>query len=168
MKSLLFSFFCLLNIFAMAQEKKVESSAYNAMLSTLLSHSVKEVSVKEAADEQGEVLFLDSRSPEEYKVSHIKDARWVGYDDFDMERVKDIPKNRKIIVYCSVGARSEKITGKLKKAGYTDVANLYGGIFEWINEDHPVYNDSGKTDKIHPYNFFWGMWLSEGTKDYGN
>jgi len=33
-------------------------------------------------------------------------------------------------VYCSLGIRSEVIAKKLKKAGYTNVFNLYGGIFE--------------------------------------
>lgn len=45
------------------------------------------------------------------------------------------------------------------EAGYIQVYNLYGGIFEWVNEGHPVFNDQGETDKIHAYNKLWGMWL---------
>ncbi|HBF19921.1 MAG: rhodanese [Owenweeksia sp.] len=168
MKKLSFATFVFLTINActMAQEPRVESKAYDAMLKTLLSHSVKEVSVKEAAAISNAV-FIDTREKQEYNVSHLKNAVWVGYDDFEMSRVAGISKQSKIVVYCSVGARSEKVSLKLKEAGYEDVSNLYGGIFEWVNQEQPVYNDSGKTNKIHPYNRLWGVWLTEGEKDKG-
>lgn len=150
----------------MAQESRVESKAYDTMLKGLLSHSVNEVSVKDVSQLENAV-FLDSREKKEYKVSHIKDAHWVGYDDFDMKRVKGVSKDSQIIVYCSVGARSEKITKKLEEAGYSNVSNLYGGIFEWVNQDQPVYNAEGKTNKVHPYSMLWGVWLNKGEKDRG-
>ena len=100
------------------------------MLKTLLSHKVKEISAKDAKRDST-ALFLDAREKKEFTVSHLKHATWVGYDDFDMTRVQTIPKDKKIIVYCSVGFRSEKITEKLVKAGYTNVSNVVGGIFEW-------------------------------------
>ena len=39
-----------------------------------------------------------------------------------------------IIVYCSIGVRSEDIGEKLKELGYTKILNLYGGIFDWKNK----------------------------------
>ena len=47
--------------------------------------------------------------------------------------------------------RSEKIGKKLKKLGFKNVVNLYGGIFEWVNSGYPVYDSKGETEKIHPY-----------------
>ena len=140
--------------------------AYNLMLKTMLSHDVPEISVKDAVNRY-DAIFLDARQKKEFDVSHIKGARYVGYDDFDSTRIKSIRKDRPVIVYCSVGYRSEKITEKLQQEGFTDVHNLYGGIFEWVNEGYTVYDDSGKpTDKVHAYDHTWGVWLKKGEKVY--
>lgn len=147
--------------------QKVNSGAYNIMLKTLLSHAVDEVSVEDL-DTMKDVVYVDSREKEEYNVSRIKDAVWVGYEDFDIARMKGVDKNSTIVVYCSVGKRSEDVTQKLTKAGYKDVANLYGGIFEWVNNGNPVYNDKGKTNKVHAYSKMWGVWLKEGDKVYAD
>src|SRR5690606_42136192 len=53
--------------------------------------------------------------------------------------IYDIPKQSTIVVYCAVGNRAERIGEKLLKAGYKHVYNLYGGIFEWMNQGNPVY-----------------------------
>jgi predicted sulfurtransferase len=77
-----------------------------------------------------------------------------------------MPKDTPIIVYCSVGYRSEKVAEQIIAAGYTQVSNLYGGIFEWVNEEQPVYDTKGKTQKVHAYNKVWGVWLRKGKKVY--
>lgn len=158
---MLFSFF---GFFGFAQSK-VESTPYNIMLKTMLSHSVKEVSVADVKNDSN-IVFIDSREKKEFEVSRIKDAVWVGYDDFEIKRMEGVPKDSKVIVYCSVGYRSEKISEKLIAEGYKNVSNLYGGIFEWKNEGMPVYTDSGKTEKVHAYDKTWGIWLKEGEKVY--
>jgi rhodanese-related sulfurtransferase len=61
--------------------------------------------------------------------------------------VKD--KNTNIIVYCSIGVRSEQIGEKLKKLGYKNLHNLYG-IFEYKNSGGQVVNNQNKvTDSVH-------------------
>ena len=114
-----------------AQEKPaVGSSAYDLMLQGLLDRDVSEVSVEQLGETAPKYLLLDAREKNEFQVSHMKDARWVGYDDFNLDRVSDIPKDSAIVVYCSVGYRSEKVTQQMRDAGFTNVHNLYGGIFE--------------------------------------
>ena len=114
-----------------------------------------------------EVIMLDTRSEEEYRVSHIQGARFVDYDDFEVKQVSDIPKDQEIIVYCSVGYRSERVGEKLQKAGYSNVKNLYGGIFGWKNEGYEVFGPKNQpTDSVHAYNRLWGKWLYKGTKVY--
>ena len=93
-------------------QRKVESGTYNLMLKALLKENVPEVGAKEARKEQLKYQFIDSREKREYEVSHIKNAIWVGYDDFDTTRLKEVAKDQQIIVYCAVGARSEKIANK--------------------------------------------------------
>lgn len=108
---------------------------------------------------------LDTREKNEFEVSHLKGALWVGYESFDSQAVKDIPKDQPVIVYCSIGARSQKIGKKLKQEGFKEVYNLYGGIFHWVNEDNPVFKlDSLPTNKVHTYNKMWGVWLNKGEK----
>ena len=145
---------------------QVQSSAYNLTLKALLSHSVPEVYVSQLAG-MSHVILLDAREWNEYEVSHIKNAIYVGYDQFDVRNLPSIEKKKKIIVYCSVGYRSEKISEKLVQAGYTDVSNLYGGIFEWVNEGYPVVDKKENvTENIHAYSKAWGVWLNKGVKVY--
>lgn len=145
---------------------QVQSSAYNLTLKTLLSHSVPEVSVLQVKGMKN-VQLLDAREWNEYQVSHIENAKYVGYDHFQLETLKSIDKKQKIVVYCSVGYRSEKISEKLKQAGFTDVSTLYGGIFEWVNQSNPVVDSKGKTtESIHAYSKTWSVWLSKGVKVY--
>lgn len=148
-------------------QKKVNSGAYNLMLRLALKHNVPEISSRESLMHFDDYVFVDSREYNEYRVSHIKNAIWIGYNSFDINRIKDIPKDKKIVVYCSIGLRSEAVCNKLKTAGYLNVSNLYGGIFEWVNEDYPVYDTkSNLTNKIHAYSKTWGIWLTKGEKVY--
>lgn len=145
---------------------QVQSSAYNLTLKALLAHSVPEVTVPQVK-EMEDVFLMDAREWNEYKVSHIKNAKFVGYDRFEMDKLKSIDKKQKIVVYCSVGYRSEKISEKLRQAGYTNVSNLYGGIFEWVNQGNPVVDENEKeTDHVHAYSKTWGVWLNHGVKVY--
>ncbi len=154
-------------LIAISSFGQVKSGAYSVMLNGLLNHKVPELGVKEAAHDQIRYLFLDAREPREYAVSHIEGAILVGYDHFTLENVPaKLPKDQRIIVYCSVGYRSEKVTEKLQQAGFTQVFNLYGGIFEWVNQNHPVVNQNGPTHDVHPYSSTWGIWLKKGNKVY--
>ncbi|WP_026462248.1 rhodanese-like domain-containing protein [Adhaeribacter aquaticus] len=138
---------------------------YKKMLEVMYRKTVPLITVSEAAQLTAEAVFLDTRERAEYEVSHIKGARWVGYKDFSLSRIQSLPKQTLIIVYCSVGYRSEKVGERLLKAGFTNVRNLYGSIFEWVNQDQPVYKKQLEpTTEVHTYSRSWGKWLHKGTK----
>ncbi len=151
-------------------QNKVKNPSYGLMLKTLLSHTVEETTVEDLQNlKQDNVILLDAREAKEFKVSHLNSAHWVGYDDFSPKRVKDIPKDAKVIVYCSVGYRSEKISEQLLDMGFSDVSNLYGGIFEWVNQGNEVVNEEDSvTKKVHAYDKLWGSWIDapEAEKTY--
>lgn len=131
-------------------------------------HSIPYVTIEDLNIEEN-IVLLDSREPKEFKTSHIKNAVLVGYDHFNIKNVtKQIKdKNQKIVVYCSLGIRSETIAKKIKDAGYTNVYNLYGGIFEWSNNNFPVVDSKEKeTKKVHTFNKDWSKWLLKGEKIY--
>src|SRR5690606_37291151 len=94
------------------------------------SKSVPYISAEELAMPNTQALILDAREFQEYQVSHIKDAVFVGYNTFNLEQTALLINNKQqpIVVYCSLGIRSETISNHLLKAGYTNVYNLYGGI----------------------------------------
>jgi len=109
-------------------------------------------------------LLLDTRAPEEYAVSHLRDAFFINPQTFVSDDVDDIDRDREIVVYCSVGYRSAVIVRRLQTLGFTRVRNLFGGIFLWYNQGRPVYSDSTKVERIHPYNWFWGQFVTRSGK----
>jgi rhodanese-related sulfurtransferase len=93
--------------------------------------NVPYMSVETLALPSTKAVLLDAREQKEFKVSHLENAICVGYDNFKLkETIAKLPKdkNTKIVVYCSLGIRSEIVADKLIKEGYTNVFNLYGGI----------------------------------------
>lgn len=127
------------------------------------------ISVASLNEKVNEVTILDARELNEFEVSHLKNSIFVGYKNFHINEVlKQLPnKSEQIVVYCSVGVRSEKIANILKKAGYTNVQNLYGGIFEWKNNDNAVYNANDiETDSVHAYSKQWRNYLLKGIQVY--
>lgn len=145
--------------------------AYALMLKGLYKNTVATVEPPELklllASEGKKPLLLDTRQQEEYNVSHLAGAKLVDYESFQAEQLQQVPKDTPIILYCSVGYRSERVGEELKAAGYTNVRHLYGGLFEWVNQGQPVYNSKGKTNKVHAYSRSWGIWLQKGEKVYG-
>tara|TARA_B100000795_G_scaffold234931_1_gene194337 strand:- start:3795 stop:4289 length:495 start_codon:yes stop_codon:yes gene_type:complete len=133
-------------------------------------NKVPYMSVDILASAKTKAVLLDAREEKEFKVSHLKNALFVGYDSFKLkETLKKLPKDKDatIVVYCSLGIRSEIIAHKLIKEGYTSVYNLYGGIFEWKNNDFKVMDTLGNTtEKIHAFNKYWSKWLTKGEKVY--
>ncbi|WP_255572295.1 MULTISPECIES: rhodanese-like domain-containing protein [unclassified Cellulophaga] len=133
-------------------------------LEKLNKESVPYITVAEL-QQQDSLIILDTRELEEYKVSHLKNAIWVGYDNFDSQQLKLQDKNQKIVVYCSIGVRSENIGEKLLANGYSNVQNLYGGIFKWVEEDLPVYDsEENRTENVHVFSKYWGKLLTKGNK----
>ncbi len=138
---------------------------YDQKLQSLYKNTVPLVQPQEVKKKlnEGDVVILDTRSAKEYSVSHLPNAQFIDYDRFNIAQVNNIPKDKEIIVYCSVGYRSEKIGEELKEAGFKNVSNMYGGIFQWKNEDMDVVNQNGEiTDSVHTYNKRWGKWLETG------
>lgn len=138
----------------------VTNPEFDQRLSRMLRFSVPVVSVDSFYDHKKDFFILDTRTPEEYQVSHIRGAQYMNFSNPDYTVLRDIPKETPIVVYCSVGYRSEKIGEDLQKRGFSKVFNLYGSIFEWVNEGHPVVNSTGEvTQKVHTYNKRWSQYV---------
>ena len=147
-----------------AQEK------LDKLLNRWNTRNVPYISVETLALPKTNAILLDAREENEFKVSHLKNAICVGYNDFKLkETIAKLPtdKSTKIVVYCSLGIRSETVAHKLIEEGYTNVYNLYGGIFEWKNANFQVLDTLGNTtEKVHTFSKNWGKWLYKGEKVY--
>jgi len=160
--------FLLITIISCAQQAPevrpyIVNPEFDEKISNTISFTVPVMGAADLKNTSEKVYILDAREKEEYDISHIPDARFIGYNKVDESALADIPKDAKVVLYCSIGYRSEKIAEKVRKKGYTNVYNLYGSIFEWVNQGYPVIDKTGKTTKqIHTYNKKWSQWVEEG------
>lgn len=162
---IIFTLLILSAFFSFSSRVSAQSIAYKALLSTLYDSDFPVLKPAELSD-LSKFQVLDTREKEEFEVSHLKDADWVGYDTFSLNNIATLDKNKPVLVYCTVGARSQDIGKKLKEAGFTQVYNLYGGLIEWSNEEKPIFHGDTPTNKVHTYSKSWGIWLTKGEKVY--
>ena len=135
-----------------------QAENYDDMLDALYAHTVP--TIKSQALQAANVHLLDSRSPEEYAVSHLEGAIFFDYANPPFEQLESVDAEDTIVVYCSVGYRSEKIGEKLLAMGYKNVFNLYGGIFAWANQQKRIVGpDKQPTRRLHCYSKTWAKWL---------
>ncbi len=111
------------------------------------------------ADSNTDLVLLDTRTKEEYDVSHIRGAIHVSPDATEFPMLDSLSRDTEIVTYCSVGYRSSEIAKRLGEAGFSDVSNLEGSIFKWANEGRPVQINGHDTDAVHPFNAVWGRLL---------
>jgi rhodanese-related sulfurtransferase len=111
-------------------------------------------------------VLLDARSPEEYAVSHLPDARRVDPQAEAFPDLDTLSRDTPIVVYCSVGYRSARVTTRLREQGFTNAANLEGSIFRWANEGRTVVRDSTPVRSVHPYDRTWGTLLNDPLHAY--
>jgi len=133
--------------------------AFDNEVNTYLSYSVPVISVAECKELEN-VVLLDAREEEEFQVSHIPNATHIGYQSPKFEVLDNLSKDTPIIMYCSIGYRSEKLGEKLQEKGFTNVYNLYGSIFAWVNAGNKVVDTKGnQTSRVHTYNKKWSQWV---------
>jgi rhodanese-related sulfurtransferase len=106
-------------------------------------------------------LLLDVRTPEEWNVSHLPGARHAVPKSPIESVTAGISKETPIVTYCAVGYRSAEMAKRLKAAGFTNVRNLEGSIFQWANEHRPLVQGEQPVSRVHPYNSLWGRLLEE-------
>lgn len=137
-----------------------QNPVFDKKVKNMLSFNVPTVDIDFANKNKDNLIFLDARALEEYQTSHIKNAKYIGFNNFDVSVLKDVTKESKIIVYCSIGYRSEIIAKKIIDLGYRNVFNLYGSIFEWCNHGLPIYDmNNNLTLNLHTYNRKWSQYV---------
>ena len=84
-------------------------------------------------------LVLDVRESQEFAAGHLPRARHIPLGELG-RRLNEIAKFREkpVVVTCRSGARSGSACRTLRKAGFTNVHNLKGGIGAWQQASLPV------------------------------
>jgi hydroxyacylglutathione hydrolase len=95
--------------------------------------------------EAGEAILLDIRNQTEWEEGHIPGARhlMLGYLPDEAET---LPKDRPVIVHCETGARSAIGASILQARGFSEVANLMGGLRDWSAAGLPVQGQDAPAD----------------------
>jgi len=94
---------------------------------------------------------VDSRSEEEFAMSHLPGARRIDPESTAAAALTLLDPERPIVLYCSAGYRGATFARRLQNAGRREVWNLEGGIFAWANSDLPVERDGQSVRRVHPY-----------------
>ena len=74
-------------------------------------------------------IKIDVRSRQEYREGHLEGA--INIPEFEARNriTKEIlNKNQLILIYCQYGGRSRNVCRLMRKIGYNNVYNLYGGL----------------------------------------
>jgi UPF0176 protein len=96
---------------------------------------------RKVMEENDDYVMIDVRNNYESKVGHFDGAMTPDVDNFyDFpqwldEAEQEIPKDKKVLMYCTGGIRCEKFSVLMKQKGWDDVNQLHGGILKYAKEE---------------------------------
>jgi glyoxylase-like metal-dependent hydrolase (beta-lactamase superfamily II)/rhodanese-related sulfurtransferase len=93
-------------------------------------HSILAAELQTEMKEETEIL--DVRKPSEWSVSHLKGAQFVPLADFP-KNLEWLDKTKPYIVHCGGGYRSMTAISIMKREGFTNLTNVYGGFSAMVN-----------------------------------
>ena len=83
------------------------------------------------------VLVIDVRTDEERALVRIPGARNVVFEEI-LQGHADLPRDRPLLLVCTIGGRSYAAALVLAEAGYPRLYNLRGGLVAWEKAGLPV------------------------------
>lgn len=91
-------------------------------------------------------FVLDVRDDTEFEKGHIADATHIPVGDLSA-RLGELKKyqNKPVLVNCQRGIRSAKACDILRKAEFTQLHNLQGGLNAWLEAKLPVVSKTAAT-----------------------
>ncbi len=115
---------------------------------TINAHTINKPSyitsdeLKQWLDDGYKFTLLDTRNSFEYELGSFDNAKHLGLKQFRQlqkakNQLKQIPKDKPIITFCTGGIRCEKAAPFIQQQGFNQVYQLKGGILNYLNK----YND---------------------------
>ncbi len=120
-----------------------EAGASLSVVSTFADpdHELSPMRVAELARDEGWQV-VDVREPYEREAGHIAGSRHIELERLASEAAS-IDRERPVVFYCRLGARSGMATQAFRAAGY-DAYNLTGGISAWDEAGLPLAPEGGR------------------------
>ena len=111
------------------------------MLAAMASEPI-EVSAARAAELQAAgALLVDVREDYERDAGHIAGSRHIELAALSAA-APTIERERTVVFYCRIGARSAMAADAFRSAGY-DAHSLAGGLLAWVEADLPLTPEGG-------------------------
>jgi adenylyltransferase/sulfurtransferase len=104
---------------------------------------VTPLQLKQRLDSGERVTIIDVREPHEWQIANLENygSRLIPLGQF-AGRINELNPEEEIVVHCKMGGRSAKAYDAMKKAGFTKIKNLKGGILAWsdqVDQSLPKY-----------------------------
>jgi hydroxyacylglutathione hydrolase len=91
--------------------------------------------------ERGEVTVIDVRGESETNEGRVPGSLLVPLGHL-LERVSVVPRSLPVVLVCQSGSRSAIGASLLAALGFPSVANMPGGVREWMRAGFPLERDS--------------------------
>jgi hydroxyacylglutathione hydrolase len=117
---------------------KIASSGYEM-------ETTKQITVQQLKDKTDDYFFLDVRGYSEYNAGHINGSVNIqaGYL---IDRIDEIPRDKKIVVHCAGGDRSAIAASVLQQKGFDNIYNLTCGMNGWKQAGLEIVTEA--TDEV--------------------
>ncbi|HEV2745087.1 MAG TPA: rhodanese-like domain-containing protein [Rubrobacter sp.] len=86
-----------------------------------------------------DVTVIDVREPDEFEAGHIPGAKPLPRGLLEYKAAEELPdKDARIVVHCALGGHGSLAAKSPKEMGYTNVANMEGGLSAWREKGYEV------------------------------
>ena len=120
-----------------------ESTESGTAESETASAGVRLVSAADGAAIQDnppeDLVILDVRTPEEFAEGHIEGAVMIDFYEEDFaDQLAELDPDVPYLLYCRSGNRSGQTAVLLEDLGFSDVADVDGGVVGWLDAGLPL------------------------------
>ena len=135
--SFVISFGLLSSMSAKANEAVIEEMGEYLMFQEYESGIILPQQIDQSVFEA--VTWIDTRDSEQFDKQTILGAIHIEWRQV-IERIDEIPTDRKVIVFCNTGSLSAQAAFALRVAGFDNVVVMQSGFLGWL--DNAAYHPS--------------------------
>jgi len=101
------------------------------------ARNISSAQARELLARDKKVLVVDVRTPDEFRQARLRGALLIPLAELP-QRLKELPRDRPLLLYCSVGARSSSAANLLASRGYREVYQISDGLVGWYRNGYPI------------------------------
>src|SRR5699024_1280339 len=108
------------------------------LIQFLPPRGVEQITVYDLADmlkdKDNDYQYIDVRSPKKFRELHVYGFKNIPLNDLKKE-IDTLSKDKKVVVMCQRGIYGNEACKILKRQGFSDLANVRGGVVTWEPHD---------------------------------